>query len=573
MKLRSILVTLGMLATLRSACPQQAVSPDPGAIRKHDADTFQYFDLEKKLENLRQQAAENTKKPGQSPQNGSTESGPKFLLRRLTVNPSQLLTPAEIQSVLAKYEGREVTMADLSSLTAELNHLYEGKGYMIARAILPAQRIINGEVKITLVEGHVGRVSIANRTRTQDWYILSSVRLRPGQLLRVDELQRNLVFLNNTNDIKVKALLQPGASFGTSDVDLRVEEPQNQRSTLLFDNAGRDGVGNNRVGFVERYASVLGLRDPLSLGVYWAAGTVDTFASYSLPVSSRGTRWGASFDYNRIRLVSGPAADFGISGTSMDFGLRLSQPLVVRPRLRWNATLSADYIKSRLQSQNIPLTDTRVDSYGLTTDGQILDQHGFWSTSQTLTWGVHDLGGRRHFLKYNGSLVRVQNLNRGLVGVLRVLGQTNALNYLPPVEQFQVGGMATVRGYPEGRQIGDRGYSGTAELQIPVPFQHRRIGGSLLGQKLKEAIFFDSGAVYDSYRTFNRPPNDDRYLTSVGGGLILNISKYLSGRVDLGFPLRNTANIPHCRLHFYLQSSPPLADILRKAARVSGGHS
>jgi len=239
----------------------------------------------------------------------------------------------------------------------------------------------------------------------------------------------------------------------------------------------------------------------------------------------------------------------------------------------WSASLSADYIKSRLQSQNIPLSDTLVDAYGLTTDAQILDHRGIWSTSHTFTWGVHDLGGRQDFFKYNGSLVRVQNLTWGLVGVLRFIGQTNALNYLPPVEQFQVGGMATVRGYPEGRQIGDRGYSGSAELQIPAPFQQRRIGGSRLGQKLQEALFFDNGAVYDSYRTFNRPPNDDRYLTSVGSGLILNVSKYLSGRVDLGFPLRNTVNIPHWRLHFYLQSSPPLAGLLRKAARAYWGHS
>lgn len=572
MKLHSILVPVVMLAILRPAYPQQTPIADPGVIQKHDTDTFQHFEIERRLEKLRQeQAAESAKKVGRPASKGSAQNAEKFLLQRVTLNPSELLSPGEIHAVLAEYEGRQVSLADLNQLVEQINHLYERKGYTTARAILPAQRITNGEVKITLVEGHVGRVSISNKTRTRDSYILDSVRLKPGRLLRVDDLQRNLTFLNNTSDIKVKAVLEPGSSFGTSDVNLRVEEPPNQRAMLLFDNAGRDGVGNNRVGLVERYGSVLGLRDPLLLGEYWATGTLDSFASYNIPIDSWGTRLGANLDYNRIHILSGPAASFGIAGTSMDIALRLYQPLVERPRLQLSASLSADYIQSRIQSQNVPLSNTMVHSYGVTTEAQIFDHKGLWSANQTVTFGVHDLGGTRSFFKYNGSVVRVQNMAWGLVGVVRFTGQTNAWNYLPPIEQFQVGGVATVRGYPEGRQIGDRGYSGSAELQIPAPFQHWRIGGSRLGQKLKEAVFFDNGAVYDSYRKFNRPPNDDRYLTSVGSGLILNISKYLSGRLDLGVPLRNTVNIPHCRLDFYFQSNPPLAGVLGKAVRAWWG--
>jgi hemolysin activation/secretion protein len=572
MKVCLILVAILMPATWRPLRAQQATSPDPGAIEKHSTDTLQYLDLQQKLEELRRQAADKSKKTAQSASAKPNETGAKFLLRRVIVNASELLTPPEIQGVLAQYEGREVTMADLTRLTAAFNELYARKGYATARAILPAQQITDGEVKVTLVEGHIGRVSIANRTRTEDIYILDSVRLQPGQLLRVDQLQRRLLFLNSTSDIKVKAVLQPGASFGTSDVDLQVEEPPNQRTMLSFDNAGRNGVGNDRVGFVERYGSLMGLRDPLTVGTYWATGTVDTFASYNLPLDSWGTRWGVNYDYSRIRIVSGPDAGFGISGTSMDSGLRLSQPLMVRRRLLWSAALQADFIDSRLQSQNIPLTDTHVESSGLATDAQFFDHQGVWSTNHTFTWGVHDLGGTHHFLKYNASIIRVQNLPGEVVGLLRVTGQTNDLAYLPPVEQFQVGGLATVRGYPEGRQIGDRGYSGTAELQLPAPFEHRRVGGSSLGNKLKEALFFDTGAVYDSYNSFNRPPGDDRYLTSVGTGFMLNLSKFFSGRVDVGFPLRNTEGIPHWRLHFYLQSGPPLAGLLRKAARVAEAH-
>ena len=572
MKCWCILVVWAIAACVRPIHAQQALTIDPGAVQKRSEDTFQYYDLQKKLEDLQQQKSSGDAPKSNQPATGaSAGKGSVFLLRRVVLTPSELLSSQELAAVSAKYEGHQVSIADLNRLVEDINHLYLSKGEVTARAALPAQQITNGEVKITLIEGRVGKISIANRTRTRDSYILNSLHLEPGQLIRVEQLQQNLSFLNNTSDLKIKAVLQPGAEFGTSNLDLQVEEPPNQSTVLFFDNAGRDGVGNERLGLVERYSSLLGLRDPLTVGVYGAAGTLDYSTSYELPVNRWGTRLGANFDDNRIQILSGSTQDYGVSGHSMSSSLKLSQPLVVNPRVHWTASMSADYIKSLLQSQDTPLSNTLVRSLDFATSLDILDHNGLWSFSDTLTVGYHNLGGTRDFLKYDSSIVRMQNLKWGLTGLVRLTGQTNALNYLPTVEQFQVGGVATVRGYPEGRQIGDRGYTGTAELQFPAPFRRDRILGLPLRRRLREALFFDSGAVYDSYRTSGRPPGDDRYLTSVGGGLIVSLSRYFSGRFDWGVPLRNTQGIPAVRFHFYLQSSPPLAGLLRKFGQASWG--
>jgi hemolysin activation/secretion protein len=277
-----------------------------------------------------------------------------------------------------------------------------------------------------------------------------------------------------------------------------------------------------------------------------------------------GTRLGASFDDSHIHILSGATHSYGVAGHSTTTSLKLLQSLIIRPRIQFTTSMSADYITSRLKSQNQPLTDTLARTLDLTANLDLLDAHGVWSFSDTLTWGNFMQSGTHGFLKYDSSFVRMQNLWWGLTGLVRVTGQTNALSYLPTVEQFQVGGVATVRGYPEGRQIGDRGYTGTAELQIPSMFRRERFLGLPLKRRLKEDVFFDTGAVYDSYRTSGRSPGDDRYLTSVGGGFILSLSKYLSGRFDWGVPLRNTKGISPVGFHFYLQSSPPLAEFVRR---------
>lgn len=491
MKCRPALVLFVIAAWVLPLHAQQPLTADPGAVQKGSEETFQYYDLQKRLEDLqRQKSSSDATKSHRAAPDAFTGQGSTFLLRRVILTPSELLSSQELAAISAKYEGHQISIADLNRLVEDINQLYKSKGDVTARAMLPAQQIRNGEVQITLIEGRVGNVSIANATRTRPSYILNSLRLKPGQLIHVDNLQQNLNFLNNTSDLKVKAVMQPGAEFGTSDLQLQVEEPRNQSTMFFFDNAGRDGVGTERLGLVERYSSLLGLRDPLTVGVYGAMGTVDYFTAYEIPVNLWGTRLGANFDDNRIHILSGSTQQYGVAGHSLSSVLKLSQPLILSPRVHWTALLSADYIKSLLQSQNVPLSDTLVRSLDLTVNLDITDHGGLWSFVDTLTGGYHNLGGTRDFLKYDSSIVRMQNLKWGITGLVRLTGQTNFLNYLPTVEQFQVGGVATVRGYPEGRQIGDRGYTGTAELQFPAPFRRDRFLKLPLRRRLKEDLFF-----------------------------------------------------------------------------------
>lgn len=562
---RPILVFLALLVCQWPARAQQPQTTDPAALQKKSEDTFQYYDLQKKLEELqRQKAAEDAKKAGHPGPGQASAAGESFLLRRLVISPSELLSAQELAAVSTKYENRQISLADLNQLIDDINHLYQTKGDVTAKAVLPPQEVTNGEVRVTLIEGRVGKVSIANKTRTRESYILSSVHLKSGDLIRIDQLQQNITFLNSTSDLKVKAVLQPGASFGTSDVELQVDEPPTQRSMLFFDNAGHDGVGNQRVGMVQRYSSLFGLRDPLTAGIYGASGTLDYFTSYEIPVGSWGSRLSANFDDSHIHIGSGPTQKFGVSGHSTTSSLKFSQAMIESPRTRLSAVFSADYITSLLRSQNTPLTDTRVRSADFTLNLEVFDHGGLWSVSDTFAGGLYNLAGSRDFLKLSGSVLRMQNLAAGMTGLLRITGQTNSFNYLPTVEQFQIGGVATVRGYPEGRQIGDRGYTGSLEVQFPSIFHTELAPTSPERSRLREAVFFDTGAVFDSYRSAGRPPGDNRYLTSVGTGIIVSLSKYFSGRFDAGVPLRNTKGISSVGYHFYLQSTPNLNAAMKK---------
>jgi len=158
-------------------------------------------------------------------------------------------------------------------------------------------------------------------------------------------------------------------------------------------------------------------------------------------------------------------------------------------------------------------------------------------------------------LKYNLLLTRQQSLGKDFVFVFRGNAQLSDRKLLPSSEQFQIGGMSSVRGYPEGLLIGDRGYLLNGELYFPLSFTEKEIFGASLRDKLKGVIFVDHGGAFP-FKGHGESINNNDYLTSTGFGLMINLLKYLTGRLILGVPIANREKVKDSfRFHFYLQSN------------------
>ena len=66
------------------------------------------------------------------------------------------MTREELDATAAEFIGKAVSVKDLYTITERVNKLYEDKGFLTCRAFLGEQQIINGVVRITLVEGRTG---------------------------------------------------------------------------------------------------------------------------------------------------------------------------------------------------------------------------------------------------------------------------------------------------------------------------------------------------------------------------------------------------------------------------------
>ncbi|MGD9603834.1 MAG: POTRA domain-containing protein [Gammaproteobacteria bacterium] len=251
----------------------QAVSNDAGAVQRR---ALEAVEEQQREQRLREAEEAGRRVPLEAPAAAGIRIPEalrdyRFALKKVELEASAVLSSAEILEVTARFEGREIAFAELQQLVDALNALYDSKG-VLARAVLPPQRIQDGSVKIRLIEARVADVKVTANPSTRASYVLNRVDVPRGELLALGALRGELVDFNLRNDVNLRASLAPGTAFGTTDVILHAIEPARWDAQLAFDNAGAESVGRERVALNLTARSLTGFRDRVSAAGIFSEG-------------------------------------------------------------------------------------------------------------------------------------------------------------------------------------------------------------------------------------------------------------------------------------------------------------
>jgi len=461
--------------------------------------------------------------------------GPNFLLKGVTFDSSKFLTPDELKAIAAPYIGHEANFAKLQEILKQINALYDKKGIITASAILPPQKIIDGVVHIGLVEGKLGKVNLLNRQQTNESYVRDRVPLTPGATVDVPALTDDIEFFNRTNDTQLKALLQPGASFGQTDVVLSLKEPPRDTVQLFVDNQGVDTTGQKEAGVYYRHAGLLGINDRFTLYGTYAVGSLAGSASYNLPVDIWGDRLGVSYQRNRISIVNGPFETLNIVGTSQIGEIDFTHPFYADKAWLVTGNLNASDTFSKTDQTGVIVSDdqTRKGGFGFTVT-QSGNDHTF-SVTQSLD-AAHSrdnvLSRGRYFRLYNGTWSGFLNLPFGFNASTAAGWQYSPERLLPGDQLFSIGGPTTVRGYQANAFAGDDGYYVNLEFHHDLiePLKQGNFPIPAMFETIDGYVFGDRGGVYSTFP-------QQRTLESVGFGVSLNLLQHWIGEASVGFPL------------------------------------
>uniref|UniRef100_UPI0025E98456 POTRA domain-containing protein n=1 Tax=uncultured Fusobacterium sp. TaxID=159267 RepID=UPI0025E98456 len=221
---------------------------DPGVLLNRSKDFFDKQRLRREIEEEKQKNRTGIETSESNRLQESSEGEIKFKLKGFEFSSSEVLTTEELNRLTAPYLQKEVSINDLYKLINEINILYEKKGYIVCKAVLPPQTISSGIVKIILIEGKTGRVLIQKNKSTKDNYIRKRINLDIGTVSNLNELNKSLIWFNGTNDVQMRIELRAGELSGTTDYVLTAYEPKRQVGVIFADNSGSETSGEYRLG-------------------------------------------------------------------------------------------------------------------------------------------------------------------------------------------------------------------------------------------------------------------------------------------------------------------------------------
>ena len=497
----------------------------------------------------------------------------------IEVSPSQILTKDEVDRIVRPLIGRSVNIDDIKRVVEEINRKYAERGFVTARAFLPEQTVQNGVIRIELVESKVGNVSVEQNRWTKDSYIKARMPQQEGELFDIVELERDIMDFNRYNEgVNLTANLKAGEKEGTTDIELKAHERFPFHVTAMMDNAGRYQTGNIRGGAMITADSLFGYRDKMSIGSYFSGGSASPFFDYNVPVNRKDGRLGFMYSSTFSKIKYGQYSPLDIRSRAYTYSLYYTQPLVRKPGFELKSYASLNYkragsymgilknfgVDDEISMDNVTSIDAALNLRKDT-------KYGIWYLNQGVGYAIPLFDKNSNYFKIFGGAVRLHDFSHGVIGQLRGNYQIIPNNkYIPYIDQFQAGGLATVRGYQEGAMIGKNGFFTSAELMFPL--MPRQITSPRSGEKIpfigkyvKGAVFADFGGVFPQVDEYQY--GDHHFMASLGMGLRVQLPGDLTGRMYWGFPLINSREYLGSkvgRFHFELTMEPNFDALLRK---------
>ena len=455
-------------------------------------------------------------------------SSARFLLKGVRISGNTAYAEAELQPLVQGIVGKEVGLAELEEAAARISRYFRERGYMVARAYLPAQDIRDGIVEIAVIEGRFGRIDVKNSSRVGDAAVQRHVQNIPGILVFEPALERELLLLNDLSGVgEARASLRPGAKVGESDMDVELSPAPMATGSLEYDNHGNRFVGAQRLSGQFNLASPLGLGDLLSArATKGFSGLEHGRISYQAPIGGDGLKAGWAYSATRYELGK-TFAPLLAHGNSSSHTLHLSYPFLRTPNFNLYGRLAFDMsdLQDRVDS-TATVTDKNTRSTMLSLSGDVRDNFGGGAINQfslayssgrleietPATLAIDAASARTHggYSKWTFNAQRLQALGERTVLFMSLLGQKAGKN-LDSSEKFSLGGATGVRAYPPGEAAGDSGYLASVELRYSL-------APDGFGAILQPFAFMDAGGVTLNERPFAAGANS-RQLSAAGIGL------------------------------------------------------
>ena len=469
---------------------------------------------------------------------------PRFVLRSVELEGATALAPEALAPIWAPLVGQPVSIATLDEIAAQIGAAYRARGYVLSQAVLPAQTIDDGAVRIQVIEGFIDRVAVEGgapgQQRAAEQLFAPVDADRP---LRLRTLERSVLLARDTFGGAVETLVEPSATtFGAADLTVLLT-PDRYTGFAAADNRGSRLYGPATLSAGASAYDLLGRNERIDGLVAVAPESTSLVygqASLALPLPFLA---GSLLDGARLELQgnvsrgepdlarSGSPDDLTVTSNETNLTAGLAVPFIRTRSRNLTGALGLDWQSSESVTGFAGGEETSTDRLlvlraGLTLD--IADRFGGVNLLDLrLRQGLDAAGanvgaegpaaGEVNFTAASLTASRLQRIGAGTWSLyLEAIGQL-AADVLPNSERFALGDSTIGRGFAPGNTSGDSGWGGRVELR-------RQITGA---QAAAEAYaFLDYGEAYD--RSTARDGTTREPIGSFGIGARIDVRPWLT---------------------------------------------
>ncbi len=523
--------------------------------------------LREKIEEEKELPEIEEKKPEVIPPPAKEE---KLFIKKINVIGVTLISQRQIQEIITPFENKELTLRDFQKIADLITDIYRQKGYITSRAYLPPQKIEEGILEIRVIEGITGEVEVKGNRYFKASLFKRKITLKKGKPFNYNILRRDLSKINEHPDRTSRAVLMPGKEPGSTDILLEVKDHFPMHIGFEWDNFGSRYIDKDRYRTTLTHNNFLGWEDILAIQYHLAQSNTYRLNSlrYLLPITEN---LDIGFFAARTKVDLGREyKDLDARGKSKLYSVYATQSLIDEENIDLSLNLGFDYkdIFNFQLGDETSRDRLRVAKIGLDLD--LTDKLGRTLVSHEIDFGIPDImggleekdsrasrsGSGGKFIKNSINLLRLQRMP--FSSTLLWKNQVQLSPYiLTAAEQFQIGGISNVRGYPPAEYVGDEGYAMTGEWSIPpylipksmrVPFSKANFYDAL-----KLAIFYDWAEV----RLHSPQAGEEKSqaLSGAGYGIRFNLPEDFSLRIDFAWPLSDKTPSDGNHLHTWVDIS------------------
>lgn len=496
--------------------------------------------------------------PASQPMSFPEETGPvladapegaediRFELKDVRVEGATALSQKTLKTVYADKIGKEISLASLWQMAADITKLYRDQQYFLSRAYVPAQEI-DGTVTIRVVEGHVGHVNVPDEKLAKLGIVQKLVNdLKATQPIRAHELERFVLRVNDLPGASFRAILTPYDEGEENEVALELVPLEDTSHGLV----SVDNYGSRYLGPYQATASYATSFHPLHQTVFSLSGSLPADElKYGAVAHRMALTPSTDVEVSGSYVAAEPGytlADSDIESESMELAVAWNWRAIRQWRKNLDFSLQFDGKNTHGDILGTALTRDRIRTLraGLTFDN--MDNfNGSNYVDFTLSRGLNTFGASSagapnlsraeaepDFSKAEFTYMRQQALGSDFLAVGLLAGQY-ASKPLYSAEEFGYGGQRFGRAFDPSEITGDHGVAASLELR----YQRFPSIGNLV---LTPFAFYDIGKVWNL-----DTGGEDDSGSSAGLGMIMAHHSGATATFTAAKPLTREQEAPH----------------------------